>query len=123
MNDDGNCQFRAISFGLYKTEDYYPLMRHIAVWQLLRNKEQYQFWFDDGEQGLREFCNEMAKNGTWGTELTLKALVDALGITLHILQSTDENFYLCYEPEDSASTSNSASQSLNPLKESNSSSN
>jgi hypothetical protein len=88
MKDDGNCQFRALSFGLYGTEDLHELLRCIAVWRLLRAKEHYGLWFDDGEEGLKQFCSEMSVIGTWGTELTLKAIVDALGITVHIIQST-----------------------------------
>jgi hypothetical protein len=42
-------------------------------------------WFDDGEAGLIKFCEGMKNLATWGTELTLKALVDNLGITLHII--------------------------------------
>ena len=40
-------------------------------------------WFDDGERGLLKFCEDMKQEGTWGTELTLKA--DALGFKLHLL--------------------------------------
>jgi hypothetical protein len=42
-------------------------------------------WFEDGLDGIEKFIKGMKKNGTWGTEITLKALVDLLGITVHII--------------------------------------
>ncbi len=100
MKDDGNCQFRAISQGIFGTQDYHELLRAIAVWKLRKDKDYYSLWFQDGETGFNNFCNEMSENSTWGTELTLKALVDSLGITLHIMQSTKENYYLIYRPDE-----------------------
>ena len=85
MKDDGNCQFRAVSYALYATEEHHELVRAIAVYQLQKGKDTYQFWFEDGLDGLEDFCKEMSEIGSWGTELTLKALVDYLGIKVHIL--------------------------------------
>ncbi len=34
----------------------------------------------------------MSENGTWATDLAIRNLVNCLGITLHILKSTEENF-------------------------------
>ncbi len=43
----------------------------------------------------------MERNGTWGTEITLKALVELLGVTMHVIQSTKDNFYIKYTPDES----------------------
>jgi hypothetical protein len=42
-------------------------------------------WFDEGEKGLNIFTKGMKNLATWGTELTIKAVVDLLGFKLHIL--------------------------------------
>jgi hypothetical protein len=38
MKDDGNCQFRAISYALYNTEDRHHLLRQIAIFYLKKEK-------------------------------------------------------------------------------------
>ena len=44
----------------------------------------------------------MSRLTTWGDELTLRAAAEELCMTVHVLTSETENYYLKYEPVDDA---------------------
>ena len=52
--------------------------------------------FDEGE--LPTYLQKMAKARTWGDELTLRAFADCFGVCVHVVTSTDANWYLVYSP-------------------------
>ena len=54
--------------------------------------------FEPGEFGA--YADEMAHSKTWGDELTLRAVADALGCTVHVVTSNEANWYLVYTPAD-----------------------
>jgi hypothetical protein len=41
----------------------------------------------------------MARNRTWGDELTLRAIVEAYSCEAHVVTSEPANWYLAYSPE------------------------
>ena len=41
----------------------------------------------------------MARDRTWGDELTLRAAVEAFGCVAHVVTSEAQNWYLVYTPE------------------------
>ena len=44
------------------------------------------------------YLESMARDGTWGDELTLRALSDALGLVINVITSDFRNWYLQYLP-------------------------
>jgi len=98
MGDDGNCQFRALSFNLFGSEDHHQLVRETCVAHILSTEEDYKIFFDENENEFERYCQEMAMSRTWGDELTLRACSDSFQVPIHVVQSTVKNWYLVYEP-------------------------
>mmetsp|Transcript_17504 Transcript_17504/g.38147 ORF Transcript_17504/g.38147 Transcript_17504/m.38147 type:complete len:288 (+) Transcript_17504:263-1126(+) len=98
MGDDGNCQFRSCSQQLYGTQDHYQRVRQKVVDHMHANSDTYSIYFET-EQEWEQYISNMAKDRTWGDELTLHALTDAYGTVVHVIQSTEKNWYLVYHPK------------------------
>ncbi|GLC51971.1 hypothetical protein PLESTB_000568600 [Pleodorina starrii] len=93
---DGNCQFRSISNELYGTQDHHASIRRQAVGHILAQREAFEaFLGEDFDQYVRQ----MERGGTWGDELTLRAVCDSFGLTIHVVTSDQEHWYLTYQPE------------------------
>eukprot|EP00193_Tetraselmis_chui_P019682 CAMPEP_0177778240 /NCGR_PEP_ID=MMETSP0491_2-20121128/15841_1 /TAXON_ID=63592 /ORGANISM="Tetraselmis chuii, Strain PLY429" /LENGTH=305 /DNA_ID=CAMNT_0019297485 /DNA_START=304 /DNA_END=1219 /DNA_ORIENTATION=- len=92
---DGNCQFRSISHQLYDTPKWHQFIRKKAVAHMKRDSSFFLGFL--GEE-LDVYCEEMLMNGTWGDELTLRAAADGLGVTIHVVTSEVDNWYMVYEP-------------------------
>lgn len=74
-NPDGNCQFAAIShqlgkIGIYKDVD---ALRKEAVHHIVENRYFYETFVYD--ETFDEYVKNMSKNGTYGDNLTLIALM------------------------------------------------
>mmetsp|Transcript_11634 Transcript_11634/g.23584 ORF Transcript_11634/g.23584 Transcript_11634/m.23584 type:complete len:155 (-) Transcript_11634:63-527(-) len=100
--DDGNCLFRACAAQLYRgcASDgaHHPLVRHRAVAELRRRSDRYSGFFSSEDEFLA-YLSEMSALRTWGDELVLRAIADAYDVTLHVVTSSEENWYLVYSPE------------------------
>lgn len=96
MEDDGNCQFRALSFELCGYQTKHEEIRRIAVSHMKSNSDDFNVFFEGNE--YENYLRKMARVKTWGDELTLRAVSDALKVKIHVLSSTQENWYMCYEP-------------------------
>ena len=97
MKDDGNCQFRALSHQLFGTQAHHKEVRAEAVAHIRANEEVFAPFFTGGE--MVRYLAAMGRDRTWGDELTLRAVCDSFGVVLYIVQSTQENWLLTYEPE------------------------
>jgi len=97
MDDDGNCQFRALSYELFGTQDRHKEVRQLATRHMEKSPDLYQVFFEE-EHEFKTYLEGMTKNGVWGDELTLRAVADAIGVKIHVVTSQDENWYLQYEP-------------------------
>mmetsp|Transcript_5468 Transcript_5468/g.15234 ORF Transcript_5468/g.15234 Transcript_5468/m.15234 type:complete len:342 (-) Transcript_5468:191-1216(-) len=94
---DGNCQFRSISHQLYGSPSWHSQIRKKVVVHIKTNPEYFEGFLGEC---LADYCEEMAELGSWGDELTLRAAADCLGVTIHVLTSEPENWYMVYEPEE-----------------------
>jgi len=94
---DGNCQFRAISHQLYDTPSWHVLVRRKVVAQMKQDSDYYRGFL---AEEFESYAEEMSRTGTWGDELTLRAAADCLGITIHVVTSDPENWYIVYEPKE-----------------------
>lgn len=46
------------------------------------------------------YINDMSRSGTWGDELTLRAMSDALGVVINVITSEKKHWYIQYWPTD-----------------------
>ena len=98
MQGDGNCQFRAFAFNLFGTQSHHLVVRRAACEQMAAHVEYFAAFFAD-EAEFRDYLRGMARDRTWGDELTLRAVVEAYGCVAHVLTSEAQNWYLVYTPE------------------------
>lgn len=96
MGDDGNCQFRAMSMELFGTQERHGEVRDIAVAHMKKRPEDFQVYFEEEE--FDEYLRGMSQPRTWGDELTLRAVTDALCVKIHVITTEQENWYLHYDP-------------------------
>ena len=97
MEGDGNCQFRAIAHNVYKDQNRHEEIRETAMAWIDSNRDDFSIYFED-DNAFAKWVKEMKRSRTWGDELTLRAACDALGLKIHVVQSTANNWYLLYEP-------------------------
>jgi hypothetical protein len=92
---DGNCQFRSVSEQLYGTQQHHGFVRKRAVDYIRGHPDEYQAFL--GED-FHYYVAGMAQPGTWGDELTLRAICDTFGVVVHVVTSEQHNWYLRYNP-------------------------
>ena len=92
---DGNCQFRALSHQLYGTSSHHRAVRAALCEHLRREAASFEVWCAE-EGGLDAYVARMERDGEWGDELTLSAAANHFGVTLHVLTSDAEHFYIRY---------------------------
>lgn len=97
MLDDGNCQFRAMAQELYASQEHHGIVRAAVVDYLGRNADKYAAFFEAGT--WEDYLRTMAALRTWGDELTLRAAAEVFNIRIHVISSTETNWYIVYEPE------------------------
>ena len=56
--------------------------------------------FCAGEGEFDAYLKKMGRARAWGDELTLRAICNAFGATLHVTTSQEGSWYLKYEPEE-----------------------
>ncbi|CDJ63535.1 OTU-like cysteine protease domain-containing protein, putative [Eimeria necatrix] len=95
---DGNCQFRSCSFSLFGNENEHRHVRRMAVAQMRKCRKDYEVFFD-GAPLFDRYLRDMERSGTWGDELSLRAVADAFCCTIHLITSTPTSWYLRYDPE------------------------
>eukprot|EP00440_Ansanella_granifera_P011964 gb/GFBE01013001.1/.p1 GENE.gb/GFBE01013001.1/~~gb/GFBE01013001.1/.p1 ORF type:complete len:312 (+),score=69.57 gb/GFBE01013001.1/:1-936(+) len=101
MLDDGNCLFRACAAQLYRGErsaEHHMHVRRRAVSEMNGNSDAYATLFISAEE-FAAYVEDMAKPAVWGDELVLRAIADAYGATVHVITSSEDNWYLVYKPQ------------------------
>ncbi|CAL1129047.1 unnamed protein product [Cladocopium goreaui] len=98
MAGDGNCQFRTIAFNLFRSQDHHAAPRRAAVAHMKKHADFFGVFFED-EAEFQKYLKNMSISGTWGDELTLRAVVEAYGCIAHVVTSEPKNWHLVYEPE------------------------
>ena len=98
MGDDGNCQFRALSWQLYGTQNLHGTVREDVVKWMRNNASSFMPYFD-GKSEFEAYLTQMSRNRTWGDELTVRAACDLHRRKVHIITTEEMNWYLSYVPE------------------------
>ncbi|GMH33278.1 hypothetical protein BSKO_01112 [Bryopsis sp. KO-2023] len=99
VRGDGNCQFRSISDQLYRSPKYHRKVRSLIVTQLRAEHQDYECYVPDVPYEV--YLKDMARNGTWGDHVTLKAAADYYGTQICVLSSysDDEEAIIQVEPK------------------------
>jgi len=98
MEGDGNCQFRALADQLFGSQEYHAVVRALAIAHM-RSQSDFFSMFYESPSEFNAYLKDMARNRTWGEELTLRASVEAFGCKAHVITSEGANWYLVYTPE------------------------
>lgn len=98
MGDDGNCQFRALSYQLFGTQEHHAYVRERACAQLLKARDDFEIFFEAGE--FEPWVRSMQESKKWGDELTLRAAADTFRCIIHVITSTPGTggWHLVYTP-------------------------
>ncbi|GLJ06377.1 hypothetical protein SUGI_0037580 [Cryptomeria japonica] len=85
---DGNCMFRALADQLYGDQEQHETCRRMVVNYMIRHPQQFTDFFEGGDEGFQEYCEEMADDGVWGDNLELQAasLLFHTNILLYVLK-------------------------------------
>ena len=70
---DGNCQFRALSYQLYGTQEHHAFVRARCCDEMQRASDDYAVFFEPGTGDFEAFVRRMRRERTWGDELTLRS--------------------------------------------------
>mmetsp|Transcript_22997 Transcript_22997/g.72049 ORF Transcript_22997/g.72049 Transcript_22997/m.72049 type:complete len:196 (-) Transcript_22997:30-617(-) len=95
MEDDGNCQFRAVSHELFGTQDHHLRVREQCVKYLAAHEQQYAPFVGTTDD-FKAYCARLATPKTWGDELTLQAACATYAVDIHVVTTEAENFHLHY---------------------------
>jgi len=87
---DGNCQFRALSVGIYEREDRHAEVRANIVQHLRENSERY-FQFVESGEVFADYVNRISQDGQWGDEITLRAFVEYYSRGVRVLSDNEQN--------------------------------
>ena len=75
VGGDGNCQFRSASQQLFGTEAHHGYVRQQAVEYMRSHKALFSGFCADAVE-FERYLARMARDRTWGDELTLRAISD-----------------------------------------------
>lgn len=108
---DGNCQYRSISYCLYKSENLYKKIKTNVIKYIIDNKDIFSNYIYD--MTFEEYIENISEENEWGNEVTLLAASLYLEIEINIYDkytnekistynelsydSTDKKIYLYYD--------------------------
>lgn len=95
MEDDGNCQFRAISYELYGSQCYHHVVREKVVQHLRSNSEMFSFYVGEEKEWIH-YLQKMSLERTWGDELTITAASQVFAVNIHVITTEVSNWLLDY---------------------------
>jgi hypothetical protein len=95
MKDDGNCQFRAISYELFGTQRHHATVRATAVNHLRNNGDTFSFYVGEKKE-WQMYLKSMSINRAWGDELTITAAAQAFDVNIYVVTTEKSNWLLHY---------------------------
>ena len=107
MDDDGNCQFRAIAHQLGFPPDEHAQVRSAIVNELIINQSRYEDFldqavdptFDHYVERMRRIAQSGEDSDQWGDDITLRAAANTYRITIRIYSSNGETYDREFNPE------------------------
>merc|ERR1711908_184830 len=95
MEDDGNCQFRALAHELHGEQSHHLAVRAKVTAHLRAHSDEYSFFVGD-DADWQQYLSDMAQNRTWGDKLTLRAASEVYGCMVHVVTTERDNWLLRY---------------------------
>ncbi|CAM9335650.1 unnamed protein product, partial [Ectocarpus fasciculatus] len=95
MEDDGNCQFRAIAYELYGNQNHHEFVREKVMLYLKEHSSDFSFYVGE-EAEWQRYLSSMAKARSWGDELTLTAAAKSFGVSINVITTEEQNWLLRY---------------------------
>lgn len=89
IEGDGNCLFRALSHQLYLNEEYHEQLRYFCVEHLKKHQKRFEKFMCDVK--FEDYCEEMAKKGTWADDIEIRVMEEILDRNIHIYSSNSTN--------------------------------
>lgn len=93
---DGNCLFRSISVQLFGTPENHVAVRAKVVEYMMADRAQFEPFL--GED-FSKYISAMARPGTWGDELSLRAACESFQIMISVITSERSNWFVRYTPK------------------------
>ncbi len=97
VKTDGNCLFRAVADQIDCDEEKHAIYRKLAVDCIAKNLKRFEKFFFDPKLTFEEYLQQMSIPGTWGGNLELQALSDALLVSFCI--HTGPHAYVLVTPD------------------------
>ena len=79
MGDDGNCQFRALSFNLFGSQEHHQLVRETCVAHIMSKEDDYSIFFDPGSGEFEMYCRVRCRS---------RSLLASLSFVIFLVFST-----------------------------------
>lgn len=80
---DGNCMFRALSFGAYGSEWQFDEVRQKIVTFIEENRDDFEPFMED-EEDFDRYCSRLRGDGVWGGNQELCAAARALNFNITV---------------------------------------
>lgn len=79
---DGNCQYRAISYCLHKSQGLYEKIKNQIIKYIVENKDLFSNYIYD--MTFEEYIENLSEENRWGNEVTLLSASLCLGIEINV---------------------------------------
>lgn len=95
VQGDGNCQFRSLSDQLYRGPQHFRQVRKSVIRELRARPNLYAPYVPEN---YKSYCSQMAKDMTWGDNVTLQAAANHYGICITLLTSFSDEYIIKIDP-------------------------
>lgn len=95
IEEDGNCQFRALSMTLYGTQHHHQQIRAQVVERMRARRHLYENFVQEPYLGYLE---RMAQDGEWGDSVTLQAASDMLERSVRVFTDVPGGEHIMVSP-------------------------
>ena len=92
---DGNCLFRSFAYEAWGDESLHATCRRVACYSIWDRRDEFKVYFD-GDRAFERYLRDMRRDRSWGDELVIKALSDALDVNVHLVSSEESHYYIVY---------------------------
>ena len=105
VSGDGSCQFRALSYAMWGSDERHGEVRRKVCDQLEKEHATYSPYVID--ESWASYLKRMHDHSTWGDHLTLQAFADAYKRPVHLVTSYEQRGFIQISPSPSSPASRS----------------
>ena len=88
---DGNCLFRAISYGFFGTDEEHASLREMAVQEIIANPHEFDNHFLEPNENRQDELRRLQQDGQWAGEECIWALRRVLDIPIQVTYNNADN--------------------------------